>query len=49
MTVSLIAYFELYCRFSLAAGVLFALVCFLDWLCDFLKVNFQNRDKEVQT
>jgi len=44
MTVSLIAYFELYCRFSLAAGVLFALVCFLDWLCGLVKNFMREKD-----
>ncbi len=41
---SIFAYFDLYCRFSLAAGVLLALVCFLDWLCGLVKKYVKEKD-----
>jgi len=44
MIVSIFAYFGLYCRFCLAAGVVFALVCFLDWLCGLVKKFMKEKD-----
>ncbi len=31
--------------FSAVGGVVFALVLFLDWLCDFLRVRFQSKEE----
>ncbi len=46
MIVPVFVFFELFLCFSVAAGVVFALVLFLDWLCDLLRVNFQNKEKD---
>jgi len=47
MIVPVSVFIEFFLCFSAAGGVIFALVLFLDWLCDFLRVNLKSRNKEV--
>ncbi len=48
MIVPVFVFIELFLCFSAAAGVIFALVCFLDWLCGLLKVHLQNQGKKAR-
>lgn len=44
MTVPVFVFIELFLCFSAAGGVIFVLVCFLDWLFGLVKKHVKEKD-----